>query len=59
MKMKLEKAITLLAAVGSILAGVGEMLKQFNVYQQRNRIALPEEPSKDQRLSACAEEKDK
>lgn len=33
--MKLEKAINLLTAIGSILAGIGEMLKQFNTYQQK------------------------
>lgn len=37
--MKVDKAISFLAAIGSILSGIGEMLKQYNNFQGQNKIA--------------------
>jgi hypothetical protein len=43
--MKVDKAINFLAAIGSILAGVGEVLKQFNCYQKSNNLPTEENRS--------------
>lgn len=43
--MKLDKTIRFLAVISTILTGIGEMMRQLNVYQQANKDS-EEEKSK-------------